>query len=439
MKKILTAMLTTMLAMMLCLCAVYAEGGNRAAEAYKLLDFGYYYKTDTGMTSATKLVSGEELYVKASLEKLSESQGFNTATLIAGLYDDGRLIDADSQTLSAAAVGVGVTFDTVKLTLPQDISQCTVEAFIWTDWFDMNPLAQYSEFGSDNANVHKITISGYTATEFDPNSETGEINMPFFVSDTPKIEIECEDLGTKVQATYANGILSIVATAQSGTIKNYTYTVKEPTPTCSVVLEYKTNGETVQKTLEIDPRGLENPEYVLDGEGNKLAFGSKWKTNATWLYTDHPVYYAYVPDGLKGAVVFTAPRLYNATVNSPTDYKTMVAHVTLNKSATFYFPAWSWTFAKQNGAVTEDSLSGKIVTEQLGNYNQMDKAQTVVPTGKGQNFMGDADKRWAIKLVVPEGVTEKTFDIYVCGSPDSQNKATWKQYGPAMFLKWIED
>lgn len=439
MKKILAAMLTFLLAAVNCLCAAYAEGEEYAAEAYRVLDFGYCYKTDNVLTAAAELLPGKELYITADLEKLPQSPRFNTATLIAGLYDDGDLIGVDSQTITAAGAGEELNFREVKLRLPQDTSLCTVEAYIWTDWLDMNPLAQYSEFGSGNANIQKITISGYTAADFSPDSESGEINMPFFMGENPEIEIECEDLGTKAAASYENGVLSITATAQNGDVKNYTYTVKEPEPMCSVVLEYVTNGETVKSNLEIDPRGLENPEYVLDANGNIAAFGDKWKTNATWLYTDHPVYYAYVPDSLRGAVVFTAPRLYNAGVNSPTDYQTMVAHVTLNKSAAFYFPAWSWAYAQKNGNVTEDAASKQIVTEQLGNYNQMDKAKTAVPTGKGQNFMGDADRRWVINLIVPPGETEKTFDIYVCGSPASQNKSGWKQYGPAMFLKWIED
>jgi len=447
MKKIYALILALTMTVLLFSQSVWAEN---TSDAFRVLDFGYYDEVDAPLE---ELNANSVIKTKLALKKTGTK--IERATLITCLLSDGEIIDINSVTEIFSEEPYERTL-TTSINIPSDaVGELSVQSYLWGGWEEMHPLARWSDFDSENAGVYKLYVYDKLIDTFVPDSNDNNIVLPASTGANPKITAVCEDLGTKVTSEVSdNGDgskkITITAKPRKGESRTYTlnYTVEEPKAEAQIVYDY-TDGTTVRKTDDVSfaSRKLLPPDYQYDDAGNVLDFGDDVMGYITTLYKDSNwgfrMLYVDVPDELMGAEILHLPSEMrnNPGINTPYDYSDMVVRLTLNKSATFYFPATKDTAALSGASISDVSAE---VTYQAVVYggdfkvvsNYKDKGISV--QGNGSTRPGNQGTyRYEIFLEVPEGEESKTFEIPIVGT-DSVTSYAGGQYGPLLWLKWAE-
>ena len=413
--------------------------------AFATKSFGYFDEDGTAVTSLEGLST---VVVKAKLENLGADN--TEAVIIAAVYNGGEMVDCKTDKRTYKYIGSVQTYE-LTLELPAVQTDCTIKTYLWDGFATLTPLTDPTTNTTDNANIQSLYINGKKVPDFNASTTELTLNMTTAqLGENPDILAVCEDLGAYVTYSYANGTITLTATASNGTTKTYTVTVPvatdEPTILYSALnYDYTdstgTNRVTDTNYFTIQPRKLARPDYEKDADGNVLyapnnAGDTYYVKNSTraklngkanfLLQGDGGKYvvFADVPPQLEGATVLQGRRFSNETDNATYDYSDMTAMLTLNHSATLYYPA---SKVLNGGTLSTDAGYLRIVelSSETARVPQLNKLTSSKPDNN--------DSWYELDLVVPEGET-KTFTVQVCGA--TTGASGWKQYGPTLLLKW---
>ena len=216
------------------------------------------------------------------------TSGENDVTLIAEIFKDGEVIDIKSTTVHFSEIEVSKTIS-IPYTLPSDVTGISIEAYLWNTYTLQAPIARYSKFGSDNADIDELFIYGNRVLEFSPLVSNYNLILPASAGNNILIDSLCGDMATAVEKVHIGNQLQLTATSSGGETKTYTidYTLANPEIISAELIYYDTSGtqQTGEGTYQFpDVHELKLPIYQRDVDGKIIKFGTtanfnNWKCN----------------------------------------------------------------------------------------------------------------------------------------------------------------
>lgn len=396
---------------------------EKTADAFRVVSLEYYYDTDN-KTPATTIIPGQTL--KATLELKKTGMVINEATFITCLMLDGEIIKIDAKTENDFSANPMKTLNN-EIEIPSDATgELTVASYLWGGWDQMHPLARWSDFASNDAEIYDLYINDKPVKSFDPKEPDHKLTLRgSTIFDDGAVIAVCRDMGTKVTTTVdeenKNIILNTVA--RGGAQKTYIldYEIEDLMVTDITFMgTAKIDGVVKEnyvynKTLRSDL--LKNPEWDTDDNGNYITTTFTDFNNKVTRIEKGDMYhfYTYVPDELIGAQIFDVERcdFWNVQENA---YNNTVctAKFTLNKNATLYYYTSS-QYADADGAIASGY---KISYKDAISYTPA--ATPTTPPSEGTTQL------YALNCIVPPGAESATFEV---------NLKNLRTVGPIMLLK----
>ena len=242
------------------------------------------------------LTPGGTVIAQVTAENVPEGE---QAVFLLALYRENRMIDlaADSKTFASS----GSAQFSAQLTMPGDITGCSVKAVLWNGLDEMKPLCTAGLFPSGDTQLKNLRLDGVFLPGFAPETDRYEYTVADNASVSPSILPDRMDgsADIRIQTTKTfPGKSVITVTAPDGTEAVYT-------------LHFKCTG-----TPEDYITGFQSPG------GNTLQFELK---NGSRAYrSDSNVSYVNLSEQLKNAAYIQAESAESGSADS----------FTLNRSAT---------------------------------------------------------------------------------------------------------
>lgn len=455
MKKSLARLIAMMLLIsMFTSFAMIAEATAINDNQFEVVSLRYRNDGGTG-SDVISLWDNGHCWVKATIRRIGAEA--DQATLIGVVYKGDEVDKVVMQKEQFLFPGVKKEFS-LDCQFPESSAGCDIKVFLWNSIDGLMPLGKpgrYLNYASNTLDM--IYINGYEVPGFTPDVTEYTVSLPASSVGTPEIFAVATDMATKYEVAHDTEQSKIVVKAiprggknsegkdvsysnGGGEAKEYTinYDIAEPTAKVELVYDYTASGTTTKKTEEVGfaNRDLLPISWVKNDDGS-YGLGTNenaiWTNYATRIYKDTRRLYVDVPEELQGAKVVAISGAKNASANTPIDYSDMVAKLTLNKSATFYFTSTEAN-AKLSGA-THCAIADQVKYANPTTYSDLVKLKPdTISTAVIGNFNKfGADKIYKLDLIVPEGVESKTFEIPIVGSSNKD------QFPPILWLKWIDE
>ncbi|MEG2380402.1 MAG: hypothetical protein RSB38_01765 [Oscillospiraceae bacterium] len=174
------------------------------------------YRNSNGII--TKLTANEDVKVSLTVQNLEATPRHMFFSVV--LLKDGEFQEVR---VDNKAVNQGSTLYSISMTMPADVTGCTLKVMAWENFNTMIPLCNASTFPNNNTKMTKISIDGQVITgltDVNPNIEYPVTPNRM----APNVEIVGEDLSTRYEITkpeFFPGETKITAIACDGTTKEY--------------------------------------------------------------------------------------------------------------------------------------------------------------------------------------------------------------------------
>lgn len=344
-----------------CILLTSLAGIAFAAEGeYTCSNVSFGYVSGDTWTDAEGLEAGKDLSAKISVSKTGNKESVVFSLIV---YSEDKIYDVNTVTEEVDSEGTVIT---AKASLPDDVEDCYVSAFLWDNYVNMTPICNISGFPDASVAVTAISVDGVEIPNFDPAVKTYDVAVDEEKILMPVVEVKTLDLGAKVEITNPTrfpGKSVVKVTNGSGDENVYTlnYTFEKG---LVYDIDYTQNvydnvdGALVKPTLNRDLQVGSKAFYCRDGVNDSrtsfvtaindesilgldyIGAGIAWKNSPP--YRD---YYATAPeewlqftigrdakvmivmDGLNDALPklgfehTTSTNIMQATVNATTTYK----------------------------------------------------------------------------------------------------------------------
>ena len=211
--------------------------------------------------SATELISGDTVTATLSAEGFSPE---DRAIFAMMLYEDGKMIDLDAMVHTFGEEENSKDFE-AKITLPDDVEDCRLEAVLWDGIDTMNPLCTSAIFPGTETGLKSLSINGVPVEDFDPEITEYECTVDAYASSSPRVEAEKMDLSAlvsvKSEKTFpGKSIVTVKANDESERVYTLTYKTEEDID--SLITNFDVPGCTLEDNLSEGSAVYGEEDYV---------------------------------------------------------------------------------------------------------------------------------------------------------------------------------
>ena len=179
-----------------CILLTSLAGIAFAAEGeYICSNVSFGYVSGDTWTDAQSLEAGKDLSAKISVSKTGNKESVVFSLIV---YNEDKIYDVNTATAEVDSDGTEIT---AKVSLPDDVEDCYISAFLWDNYVDMNPICNISGFPNAAVTVTGIYVDGELIEGFDPGIKTYNITVDPERHLMPYVQATTLDHGAKGTVT----------------------------------------------------------------------------------------------------------------------------------------------------------------------------------------------------------------------------------------------